>query len=78
MRFDVKTGIIFALSLVILLMLFGRRMSFADAMPSTSPSLSLAANVPSGAILPKSAEEACEVKYGAGWIGFSPTLCKKA
>lgn len=54
-------------------------MSFADAMtsPAASPGASDATGMPSGAILPKTAEETCSTKYGKEWIDFSPMLCKK-
>jgi hypothetical protein len=88
MKFDAKNLIIGALILVILYLVFlrGRRTSFADEIsppveaPSPAPVAvpsDLASGLPSGAILPKSAEEACQTKYGDGWIDFSPTLCKK-
>jgi hypothetical protein len=37
----------------------------------------LAASLPSGALLPKAADEACQTKYGGDWLDFSLTLCKK-
>ena len=73
MSFDRKDIIIAFLLVVILIVIVGRRISFANTVSSPAT----AQGLPSGAILPKTAEEACQTKYGDGWIDFSPMLCKK-
>jgi hypothetical protein len=88
MKFTIKDVIIGVLVATILLMILSkfRYMSFADEMNTSSPSpspgpvqnsSSLSVALPSGAILPKTAEETCQTKYGDGWLDFSPMLCKK-
>ena len=87
MKFDTKTLIIGALLVIALVLVFfqGRRVSFADetsAPQAASPapvnvSPDLVASLPSGALLPKTADEACRTKYGDNWLDFSLTMCKK-
>jgi len=79
MKFGAKDIIIAFLLVLVAIVIFGRKMSFADAMtsPAPSPDTYDATGMPSGAILPKTAEEVCSTKYGDGWIDFSPMLCKK-
>lgn len=79
MKFGTKEIIIAFLLVLIAILIFGRKISFADALasPAPSPGANDATGMPSGAIMPKTAEEACQTKYGNGWIDFSPMLCKK-
>lgn len=83
MKFDMKDIIIGVLVAIIffLVIIGGRRVSFADEMsPAPSPAnvpSDLSTSLPSGSLLPKAADEACQTKYGDGWIDFSLTLCKK-
>jgi hypothetical protein len=78
MKFDTKDIIIAFLLVLIVIIIFGRQMSFANEMKSPgTQSENDATGMPSGAILPKAAEEVCSTKYGAEWIDFSPMLCKK-
>jgi hypothetical protein len=80
MKFGAKDIIIAFLLVLVAIVIFGRKMSFADAMTSPAPGSQAkndATGMPSGAILPKTADEVCSTKYGDGWIDFSPMLCKK-
>ena len=83
MKFDTKDVIIGILLIIVVIVIFGRRMSFADALNAPGPSPAMAqpendtSGMPSGAILTKDAQEACSTKYGSNWVDFSPTLCKK-
>ena len=80
MKFGAKDIIIVFLLVLIVIIIFGRKMSFADALASPAPGTqgeNDTTGMPSGAILPKTAEEVCQTKYGNGWIDFSPMLCKK-
>jgi len=85
MKFDRKDLLIgFLIFVVIGLLVFRKRLSFADATPPMdSMGLNLvaqpnAAQLPSGAIMPKMVSEDCTGKYGQGWTRFTDTLCKKA
>lgn len=91
MKFDAKNVIIGVLLLVVLVLVIykGRRISFADETSAPEPASQaaspapvevpsdLAASLPSGALLPKAADETCQTKYGDGWLDFSLTMCKK-
>ena len=82
MKFGAKDIIIAFLLVLIAIIIFGRKISFADELTSPAPAPGAqgendTAGMPSGAILPKTADEACQTKYGDGWIDFSPMLCKK-
>ena len=85
MKFGRRNIIIAVLTLTILFLIFvmGRRLSFADASPPAAAGLGAAiqpspAQLPSGSMLGKMVSEDCTKKYGADWTRFTDTLCKKA
>lgn len=71
MNFTGKDIAIAILVLIVIVMIFKPHMSFASEASEAS-------SLPSGALMPKAAEEKCDAKYGAGWSEFIPTMCKKA
>ena len=78
MKFDAKDIIIVFLIVLIVIIMFGRKLSFATEMKSPGTQSDYdTTGMPSGAILPKAAEEVCSTKYGNAWVDFSPMLCKK-
>ena len=75
---------VLVLTILFLVIVMGRRFSFADASPPASTDVLSAAiqpnpaQLPSGSMLGKMVSEDCTKKYGAGWSRFTDTLCKKA